>query len=332
MAQSSTASSGFVEAVQRIQSRLKLVERSMREQLTAATAPLPQLGAQVLGSGGKRLRPALLLWAAEICGYTGPRCIQVAAAVELLHTATLLHDDVVDEADQRRGAPTANDTWGNHASVLVGDFLFATSFSLMAADGDVRIMQAMAHAVTQLAEGEVLQLVSTGKLSEEEDEYLEVVDRKTAALISAACRIGAGLGDAPPAGQEALSLFGREIGIAFQLVDDALDYMAEEARLGKVVGKDLMEGHGTLPLIYLYRNATASERQMISEILLAEEVTRQQVDQVIGMMKDYKAIDYTLQTASRYVAQAKQRLAVFDGSPDREVLTAIADYIVARDR
>ncbi len=182
------------------------------------------------------------------------------------------------------------------------------------------------------AEGEVLQLLSTGKLSEDEDEYLNVVSRKTAGLISAACRTGAILGDAPPDRQEALSLFGLEIGIAFQLVDDALDYNAEEARFGKTVGKDLMEGHGTLPLIYLYRNATAAERQTIAGILAAEEVTRGQVDQVIGMMKDYKAIDYTLQTASRYVAQAKQRLAVFGASPDLEALTTIADYIVARDR
>ncbi|MDV2496571.1 MAG: polyprenyl synthetase family protein [bacterium] len=322
----------FDAVLERFHDDLARVEEAMQESLASDVQLIPTIGRYLFSGGGKRLRPLLLLSSARLFGYEGPRAITLGCVVELIHTATLLHDDVVDEADQRRGAPTANDTWGNHASVLVGDFLFATSFSLMAADGDVRIMQTMAHAVTQLAEGEVLQLVSTGKLSEEEDEYLEVVDRKTAALISAACRIGAGLGDAPPAGQEALSLFGREIGIAFQLVDDALDYMAEEARLGKVVGKDLMEGHGTLPLIYLYRNATASERQMISDLLAAEEVTRQQVDQVVGMMKDYKAIDYTLQTASRYVAQAKQRLAVFDGSPDREVLTAIADYIVARDR
>ncbi|MFQ6673044.1 MAG: polyprenyl synthetase family protein [Candidatus Tectimicrobiota bacterium] len=322
----------FDTVLARFHDDLARVEEAMQESLTSDVQLIPTIGRYLFSGGGKRIRPLVVLASARLCGYEGPRAISHGCVVELIHTATLLHDDVVDEAHQRRGAPTANATWGNHASVLVGDFLFATSFSIMASDGDVRIMQAMAHAVTQLAEGEVLQLVSTGKLTEDEDEYLKVVDRKTAALIAAACRIGAILGEAPSAGEEALSLFGREMGIAFQLVDDALDYMAEEARLGKTVGKDLMEGHVTLPLIYLYRNATAAERQTIAEALLAEEVTRQQFDQVIGMMKDYKAIDATLQTASRYVAQAKQRLTVFEASPDRDVLTTIADYIVARDR
>lgn len=322
----------FESILARFQGDLARVDEAMRENIASDVQLIPTVGRYLFSGGGKRIRPLLLLASAKLCGYEGPRAITQGCVVELIHTATLLHDDVVDEANQRRGAPTANATWGNHGSVLVGDFLFATSISLMAQDGDFRIVQAMAGAIKQLAEGEVLQLISTGKLSEDEDEYLKVVSRKTAGLISAACRTGAILGDAPPDWQEALSLFGREIGIAFQLVDDALDYNAEEARFGKTVGKDLMEGHGTLPLIYLYRNATAAERQTIAGILAAEEVTRRQVDQVIGMMKDYKAIDYTLQTASRYVAQAKQRLTVFGASPDREVLTTIADYIVARDR
>ncbi len=322
----------FNAVLARFQDDLLEVEKAIEASLASDVQLISTIGRHLFSGGGKRIRPLLLLASARLTGYRGPRATTHGCVVELIHTATLLHDDVVDEADQRRGVPTANATWGNHTSVLVGDYLFATSFSLMAADGDVRIMQAMAQAVTQLAEGEILQLVSTCKLTEEEDEYLDVVKRKTAALIRAACRIGAILGDAPPEAEEALALFGLETGMAFQLVDDALDYMAEEERLGKTVGKDLMEGHVTLPLIYLYRNATASERQTISDILLTDSVSRRQVDEVLGLMKDYKAIDYTLQTASRYVAQAKQRLASFQPSEDRQALTTIADYIVTRDR
>jgi octaprenyl-diphosphate synthase len=322
----------FKTVLSRFQDDLLRVEEAMHKSLASDVKLISTIGSHLFSGGGKRVRPLLLLASAKLCGYEGPRAIGHASVVELIHTATLLHDDVVDEADQRRGVPTANATWGNHASVLVGDYLFATCFSLMASDEDVRIMQAMAHAVTQLAEGEVLQLVNTCNLTEEEDEYLDVVKRKTASLILAACRIGAILGEAPREKEEALALFGLETGMAFQLVDDALDYMAEEERLGKTVGKDLMEGHVTLPLIYLYRNATAAERQTIQDILLDDNVTRGQVEQVIGLMKDYKAIDYTLQTASRYVAQAKKRLSVFEATSAREALSTIADYIVTRDR
>ena len=321
----------FSDVLREFHDDLSQVEEAMQESLASDIELIPTIGRHLFSGGGKRVRPLLVLASARLCGYEGPRAIALGSVVELIHTATLLHDDVVDEADKRRGVPTANATWGNQASVLVGDFLFARSFSMMAADGDLRILQALARAVTHLAEGEVLQLVTTCKLTEDEDEYLTVVNRKTAALISAACRIGAILGGSPPAQVEAMSIFGREIGIAFQVVDDALDYMAEEERLGKTLGKDLMEGRVTLPLIHLHRNATAAERQRIGEILLDDNVTRQQVEEVVGMMKDYKAIDYTLQTASRYVAQAKQRLAVFDGSPAREALITIADYIVVRD-
>lgn len=322
----------FKTVLSRFQDDMLRVEEAMHKRLASDVKLISTIGSHLFSGGGKRVRPLLLLASAKLCGYEGPRAIAHASVVELIHTATLLHDDVVDEADQRRGVPTANATWGNHASVLVGDYLFATSFSLMASDEDVRIMQAMAYAVTQLAEGEVLQLVNTCNLTEEEDEYLDVVKRKTASLILAACRIGAILGEAPLEKEEALALFGLETGMAFQLVDDALDYMAEEERLGKTVGKDLMEGHVTLPLIYLYRNATAAERQTIQDILLDDNVTRGQVEQVIGLMKDYKAIDYTLRTASRYVAQAKKRLSVFEATSAREALSTIADYIVTRDR
>jgi octaprenyl-diphosphate synthase len=322
----------FQTVLSRFQDDLVLVEEAMQASVASDVKLISTIGLHLFSGGGKRIRPMLLLGSAKLCGYEGPRAVTHGCVVELIHTATLLHDDVVDEADQRRGVPTANATWGNHASVLVGDYLFATSFSLMARDGDVHIMQAMANAVTQLAEGEILQLIATCKLTEDEDEYLDVVKRKTASLIMAACRIGAILGAVDPEKEEALALFGLETGMAFQLVDDALDYMAEEERFGKTVGKDLMEGHVTLPLIYLYRNATAAERKTLSNILLEDDVTRRQIDQVVGMMKDYKAIDYTLQTATRYVAQAKQRLAVFEASSDRKALATIADYIVTRDR
>jgi octaprenyl-diphosphate synthase len=322
----------FSAVLDRFRDDLTRVEEAMRQSLASQVDLIPTIGDHLVDGGGKRIRPLLLLASSSLCGYEGPRAITLGCVVELIHTATLLHDDVVDGAEKRRGLPTANVRWGNHASVLVGDYLFATSFSLMAADGDVRIMQAMAGAVTRLAEGEVLQLASRCQLTEEEEGYLEVVDRKTASLISAACRIGAILGEASAEEAEALGLFGREIGVAFQLVDDALDYMAEEARLGKPVGQDLLEGHVTLPLIHLYRNATAAERQTLAELLRDRDRARRLMPQVVAMMRDYKATDYTLQAASRYVAQAKKRLGLFEPSPAREALAAIADYIVARDR
>src|SRR5512137_1749837 len=214
---------------------LKGVERQFEENLRSEVSLIPTIGRYILESGGKRVRPLLLLLASRLCGYRGDRCIPLASIVEFIHTATLLHDDVVDNANLRRGQRSANAVWGNEASVLVGDFLFTKSFSLMVTDGDLRILRAMSDATTRMAEGEVLQLLKTCDLGISEVEYLEVVINKTAVLIAAACRIGGLLGAASDEQVEALHHFGMDVGIAFQLMDDCLDYVADRDQFGKAV-------------------------------------------------------------------------------------------------
>ncbi len=215
---------GFLTALQRLAPQLELVERAMHEQLRSVTELLPEVGAHVLRAGGKRMRPALLLVAAELCGYSGPRCYQVGAAVELLHTATLLHDDVVDMGEVRRGHPSANAVWGNRRAVLAGDFLYARASSMIVEDGDLDILWIFANTIRGMAEGELLQLERSFDPSITEAHYYSVIERKSAMLLAAACEAGAILGGVTRAERRKLGEFGREIGLAFQLRDDALDY------------------------------------------------------------------------------------------------------------
>jgi octaprenyl-diphosphate synthase len=232
----------FIGAVHRISPSLDLVERAMREQLDSRCDLLPELGEHVLGSGGKRLRPALLLLAAELCGYSGPRRIQVAAAVELLHTATLLHDDVVDISSLRRGRPSANAIWGNRRAVLAGDFLYARASSMIVEDGDLDILWIFSNTIRCMAEGELLQLGRSFDATVTEAHYFSVIEHKSAVLLSAACEAGAILGGVTRAERRKMAQFGRELGLAFQLRDDALDYEAGEAELGKRPLTDIREG------------------------------------------------------------------------------------------
>src|SRR5512137_357847 len=238
---------------------LKNVELQFKKDLQSDVALIRKVGEYVFSSGGKRIRPALLLLSAHLCDYHGDRHVPLASVVEFIHTATLLHDDVVDNANLRRGIASANTLWGNEASVLVGDFLFSKSFSLMVADGDLSILQVLSNATTLIAEGEVLQLVCTSDLEITEERYVEVIESKTAILISAACRAGAILGTATPEQEEALGHFGMNLGIAFQLMDDTLDYIASEEQFGKSIGHDLEEGKITLPLIHTLSRCTAAE-------------------------------------------------------------------------
>ncbi|MEE8507720.1 MAG: polyprenyl synthetase family protein [Myxococcota bacterium] len=339
MAQSSTASSGFVEAVQRIQSRLKLVERSMREQLTAATAPLPQLGAQVLGSGGKRLRPALLLWAAEICGYTGPRCIQVAAAIELLHTATLLHDDVVDCSALRRGRPSANAIWGNRRAVLAGDFFYARASSMIVEDGDQDILWVFANTIRCMAEGELLQLAGSFDIAVTEATYFSVIEYKSAALLASACEAGSILGGVTRAERRKLAEFGREMGLAFQLRDDALDYVAGEEQLGKPPHGDIREGKITLPLLLTLKRCAPAERELIgaalksaSRIVGADgEAPDLDLAPVLRLVERHRGVADTNRRAESHVTRAIAAIAAFpDGRVKRDLIAA-AHFAAGRD-
>ncbi len=240
---------------------LKSVNELIVERMDSPVALIPQLAGHLVSAGGKRLRPLLTLASARLCGYGGERHIALAACVEFIHTATLLHDDVVDGSDLRRGLASANALWGNKASVLVGDFLFSRAFQVMVEDGSLPVMKVLAGAASMIAEGEVQQLITANDTETSETAYLDVINAKTATLFAAACRVGALVADRPKAEEEALDSYGLNVGIAFQLVDDRLDYSAAQAQLGKSVGDDFREGKITLPVILAYRRGDEDERK-----------------------------------------------------------------------
>jgi octaprenyl-diphosphate synthase len=309
---------------------LKNVELQFKKDLQSDVPLIRKVGEYVLASGGKRIRPALLLLAAKLCGYQGDRHVPLASVIEFIHTATLLHDDVVDNANLRRGIASANTLWGNEASVLVGDFLFSKSFSLMVADGDLEILKILSNATTMIAEGEVLQLVCTSDLDITDERYIEVVKCKTAILLAAACQAGGVLGNASPACKAALSDFGMELGIAFQLIDDTLDYTASEEQFGKSIGHDLEEGKITLPLIRTLKRCSVDERRQIADVVEKEILDKEDFKAVFDLVKKYGGIDYTIATAKTYIDSAKMRLDIFGDSPGKSALLELADYIVTR--
>src|SRR5690606_21865979 len=262
-----SSSAPFALALERITPTLELVERAMREQLASESEVIAAVGDHVLSSGGKRVRPALLLLVAELCGYTGPRRVQVAAAVELLHTATLLHGDVVDFSRLRRGRPSAMALWGNRRAVLAGDFFYARASSMIVEDGDLDVLWVFSNTIRLMAEGEILQLQRSFDPDVTEAQYYAVIDRKSAALLAAACEAGAILGGVTRAERRHLAEFGRELGLAFQIRDDALDYEAGADVLGKPPYTDLREGKVTLPLLLALKRSTAAERAAVAAVL-----------------------------------------------------------------
>ncbi len=304
--------------------------RAIVARMNSPVALIPQLAAHIVAAGGKRLRPLLTLATARMCGYDGVRHIDLAACVEFIHTATLLHDDVVDESLLRRGLSSANSVFGNKASVLVGDFLFARAFQLMVADGSLQVLAILSKAAATIAEGEVLQLVTQNDLSTSEAQYLEVIRGKTAALFAAACQVGAVVADRPAAEQHALAEYGTNLGIAFQLVDDALDYTADQATLGKTVGDDFREGKVTLPVLAAYRSADAEERKFWVRTIEASSQTGTDLDRAMTLIARCGAIRTTLDHASGFADSAKVALAAFPPSPLRDALANVADYTVSR--
>ena len=311
---------------------MSAVEAQIKKNLTSNVKLVSKVGEYILSSGGKRIRPMLLLLSARLCDYQGFRHLELASVVEFLHTATLLHDDVVDSADLRRGNRSANSVWGNEASVLVGDFLFAKSFSVMVDTGSLKILKLFSETTKQLAEGEILQLLNTCDLEVDEERYLQVVRDKTAILIAAACQVGAVLVDADEDHETALREFGLEIGTAFQLMDDALDYVADEADFGKERGHDLYEGKMTLPLIHAYAQASAQERGEVARIVDAEELSAEDLDYVCKLIDRNEGIDYTRMRATERIEAAKKQLLVFPESEARQALFDLADYVVSRNK
>jgi octaprenyl-diphosphate synthase len=294
---------------------------------------IPRLAAHLVAAGGKRLRPILTLASARLCGYSGgQRHVALAACVEFIHTATLLHDDVVDGSQLRRGLASANAVFGNQASVLVGDFLFSRAFQLMTADGNLRVLRILSDASATIAEGEVLQLVTQNDLSTEEDRYLQVIQGKTAALFAAACQVGAVVAGMPAREERALAAYGTAIGMAFQLVDDALDYAADQRLLGKTVGDDFREGKITLPVLAAYHGGTEEDRVFWRRTIEASEQTDEDLEHALALMARTGAIEVTLRRAAGFAAEAKAALAAFPPSLVRESLLDVADYTVSRGR
>jgi octaprenyl-diphosphate synthase len=297
------------EIVKRMESRVPLI---------------PQLAGHIIASGGKRLRPMLTLAAARLCGYRGSRQVLLAACVEFIHTATLLHDDVVDASELRRGKKTANTVWGNEASVLVGDFLFTRSFQLMVEDGSLEVLRILCNASAVIAEGEVQQLTTSNDTATSEDAYLEVISAKTAALFAAACRVGAVIADRPKAECDALESYGRNLGIAFQLVDDALDYAGRSASFGKNVGDDFKEGKITLPVILAFRRGEAEERAFWKRTLERRQQAEGDLERAIALMEKHGTLRATIDRARHYGAMARDALGLF---PDGELKSAMIEAI-----
>jgi octaprenyl-diphosphate synthase len=272
----------------------------------------------------------LLLISSRLCGYQDEYRFPLAAVIEFIHTASLLHDDVIDKATIRRGKTSANNVWGNAASVLVGDFLYSKAFKLMSEIGDIEVIRLISKITNVMSEGEVFQLMKCGDISITEGEYLSIIQKKTAVLISAACQSGAILGSAPPEKSRGLEQFGYKIGMAFQITDDTLDYMAKEEDFGKSIGKDLEEGKMTLPLIHALAQCTGAEKEKAKKLIADKGNYKQATPEILSMIQKYQGIDYSLQYADRLIREARSTLDVFADSPEKDELNAVAKYILDR--
>ncbi len=314
-----------------IQDDIKLVEESFDENLMTEVFHISKVGKHILTSGGKRFRPLILLLASRMTGYAGDKHIPLAIVMEFIHTATLLHDDVVDSAGLRRGTPSANALWGNESSVLVGDYLLSKAFSIAIDCGSLKILKLLAEATTLMAEGEVLQMIKHSDMQTTEEDYLTVITNKTAALFSISAAIPAILADLTHEKEEALATYGMDLGIAFQLMDDCLDYTSKDDVLGKTVGSDLREGKITLPLIKAYREATQAEKATIDEAVNSDGTSEAGLKEVFDIIKKHDGIGYTLELAKERIARAKECLELFAPSVEREALTAVVDYVIDRE-
>jgi octaprenyl-diphosphate synthase len=304
------------------------INQSLAANLQTHVPLIAEVGRHILLSGGKRIRPLLFILAARMCGCHGNHLSDFSTIFEYLHAATLLHDDVIDAANVRRGVSTANTIWGNQAVILVGDFLLAKALSLAVTTNKLKILQVLSHATTMMAEGEILQLLHAGNLKITETDYFEVITRKTAILMSAACQIGAILGGASPSQEEALRQLGLNLGITFQVVDDILDYTGNERELGKQVCADLREGRITLPLIHTLAQATAADRERL--VAIAQDLTPESAQELRDLLDKYGSLDHARAVARSYTLEAQTRLATFSASLEKTYFWAITEELLAR--
>jgi len=309
---------------------LQAVNAIILERMQSEVPLIPQLAGHVIAAGGKRLRPMLTLASSRLCGYRGRRHLALAACVEFIHTATLLHDDVVDQSDLRRGSSTANALWGNQPSVLVGDFLFSRAFQVMVQDGSPEVLKILSDASAIMAQGEVAQLITANDTEISEADYIGVISEKTAPLFEAACRIGAVIGERPSAEQEALGRYGRNFGIAFQLVDDVLDYSARQADLGKTIGDDFREGKITLPVVLAQQRGSAEERGFWQRCLEQGEQRDGDLDLAFALLEKHNALADTVERARFYGERACQALECLPEGAYRMALKDTVEFCISR--
>lgn len=314
-----------------IKEELARLDEFMREKIHSNVTLVTEVAEYIVANGGKRLRPILCLLASKLVGYTGEQAIQCAAGLEFIHTASLMHDDVIDHAEMRRGRPSTNSKWGNHISVLVGDFFYCRSSDIFTRTGQIEIVQLIADTITQTTEGEIFEIVKSNDVDIREEDYLRIIRDKTAVLFSSACAVAGLLAKVSEEFQITLSNYGTNIGMAFQLADDYLDYMSDEEKFGKKRGTDLREGKLTLPLIVALKQASDGEASIIKQALLAERLDEIKFREIIGILEKFKALDYTCNLAAEYAEKAKNDLEIFKPSLTKDSLIALADYFVYRN-
>jgi octaprenyl-diphosphate synthase len=310
---------------------LARVELEIRQQLSSEVDRIGEIGRYLLLSGGKRIRPILLLLTAKLAGYSGERIFPLSAMIEFMHTATLLHDDVIDHSHLRRGHATVNSRWGSALSILVGDFLYAKAMALVVDDGDPQILKEITRVTMTMTEGQVLETLRVGDTSLTGAEYRQIIRQKTAALFGACCYIGGALGGLPAERSEGLRRFGITFGSAFQLVDDALDFTGKEQRLGKPVGSDLREGKVTLPVIITLQHASPDESAIIDRFVRGDDRSPEAFQDIVALIQRYNGIEYALREAERFVEQAELELQGYADGPAYDLLMELADFIVKRE-
>lgn len=315
-----------------ISNELTQLESVIAASLKSPVGLVEEAAVYTLSAGGKRIRPILCLLAARISGTLGPDAIKLAATLEFIHTATLLHDDVLDHATLRRGRPSANARWGNQISVLLGDFLYCRASEMLVELGNLKILKHVTAATAATTQGEIVEIVRGSDIGVTEGDYIDVLVNKTARLMSASCQVGGILGRLPEEFESALKVYGYDLGIAFQLADDVLDYEADEAVFGKTAGTDLREGKLTLPLLVALKRCDAAESSLIKNFIISDRLEGSRFQEVVSLVKKYNGIAYTLDLAKSYVTKAKEALSPFKPSIEKESLLALADYVIERNK
>ena len=331
-AQNSPVSADLAQIFEPIREDLEAVEQEFVRHIQSRVALIPEMGRYIQKSGGKRVRPAVLLMAARLAGYTGDRAVLYASVVEFIHTATLVHDDIIDGADLRRGRLAVHSRWGNDITVLLGDYLYIKSMAMALTQDSLEIIRLLCDVTLRMIEGELYQLTKTGDVDISEEEHFEIIRRKTAFLFGGCAQIGGMLGGVTPEQETALREYGFNLGVAFQLVDDLLDYTADQVALGKPIGGDLREGKVTLPVILLLQRGGDQADRLVRAVVQDRAVTPEQWRELLGLLREHRATDLAYERAVEYATRAKSCLAAFSPGRERDALMALPDYVLARDR